>query len=157
MNTECWLMVQAASSHILLLSTERGQTKGTSRQSSETQPGEMSHKNATICMYTNYLGVLGIHTSCNNMRSCYCDLWEKMFGKSSSRDGNAVLTTTSFPAFSSLLATFVAAAAAAPDEIPTCTMSTQLQMTQDSQFHFNNDDELAWRSNEISKCDIHGI
>jgi hypothetical protein len=30
------------------------------------------------------------------------------------------LTTMSFPAFSGLFATFIAAAAAAPDEIPTC-------------------------------------
>jgi hypothetical protein len=30
------------------------------------------------------------------------------------------LTAMSFPAFSGLFATFIAAAAAAPDEIPTC-------------------------------------
>ena len=34
-----------------------------------------------------------------------------------------LITTMSFPAFSGLLATFMAAAAAAPDEIPTCTAS----------------------------------
>jgi hypothetical protein len=32
---------------------------------------------------------------------------------------NRVLTTTNFPAFSGLFATLMAAAAAAPDEIPT--------------------------------------
>jgi hypothetical protein len=36
-----------------------------------------------------------------------------------SQGGNVTLTTNSFPAFSGLLASLMAAAAAAPEEIPT--------------------------------------
>jgi hypothetical protein len=48
------------------------------------------------------------------------------------------LTTMSFPAFSGLLPRFIAAAAAAPDEIPTCnkhalTFSTELENQEDQQ------------------------
>uniref|UniRef100_A0A0A8YK89 Uncharacterized protein n=1 Tax=Arundo donax TaxID=35708 RepID=A0A0A8YK89_ARUDO len=49
--TEGWLMVQAATSRILLLSIERGRTTGTSLQSSETQPGEISQKDVTAHTY----------------------------------------------------------------------------------------------------------
>ena len=73
--------------------------------------------------------------------------------KGDSRNDNSVLTTISFPAFSGLLATFMAAAAAAPEEIPTYTKFTSLQMAQDSQFRFKNYDELACISN-ITRCDI---
>jgi hypothetical protein len=62
--------------------------------------------------------------------------------KGYSRDDNSALTTISFPAFSGLLATFMAAAAAAPDEIPTYTKFANLQMAQDSKVHFKNNDEL---------------
>jgi hypothetical protein len=36
----------------------------------------------------------------------------------------------------------MAAAAAAPDEIPTYTKFSNLQMAQDSKVHFKNNDEL---------------
>lgn len=63
--------------------------------------------------------------------------------KGYSRDDNSALTTISFPAFSGRLATFMAAAAAAPEEIPTYTKFTNLQMAQDSQVHLKNNDKFA--------------
>lgn len=60
--------------------------------------------------------------------------------KGFSTDGSEVLTTISFPAFSGLLATFMAAAAAAPEEIPTCTVFTELKMTKYPQAHFKNNE-----------------
>lgn len=80
--------------------------------------------------------------------------------KGYSRDGISALTTISFPAFSGLLATFIAAAAAAPDEIPTCTIFTHLHMaTRILSFIFiffkrKNYDALNCRSNKITE---HGI
>ena len=61
-------------------------------------------------------------------------------GRGLALNGSEVLTTISFPAFSGLLATFMAAAAAAPEEIPTCTIFTELKTTQDPQAHFKSNE-----------------
>lgn len=42
------------------------------------------------------------------------------------------LTTINFPAFSSLFAILIAAAAAAPDDIPTCKNYDQIKNSKDS-------------------------
>lgn len=56
-----------------------------------------------------------------NMSNMLSRQYEMKMNATSSKNLNE-LTTMSFPAFSALLAILIAAAAAAPDDIPTCNI-----------------------------------
>jgi hypothetical protein len=93
--------------------------KGTSLQSSETQPEEICRR-----MSINTYDFVCTSFTVNEISNLHVAPPMLVMWKRFSISGSEVLTTISFPAFSGLLATVMAAAAAAPEEIPTCTIFT---------------------------------